>query len=720
MANHIALPEGCVLCGKYKIVQVIGQGGFGITYLAEDMMSHTKVAMKEYLPTSIITRLKDHRVVPVSPENDNAFQYGKQRFLEEAKTLSQLSGNRNIVKIYSYFEENNTAYFIMEYIEGINLRKYLFQRGKRIDWREMLFILVPIMDTLADVHKSGIIHRDITLENIILQKNRVPILLDFGAARYSVGDRTRSLDVVLKFGYAPKEQYSRRGKQGPYTDVYSLGACMYFLITGRKPPESIDRMDEDELIYPSTLGINIPDYVEDAIVKALAVDAKDRFQSMEELKAAIFHPNDPRLNQSQFENNELTQSEVYLAGNAYTVPSVDFSNIPQGKEITAIELMGEKQPLSRSRAGEDVGTTGTKHKTSSNSVTPRSVTPSKSAEEEQKKKKVLSTVVIPIAASAFVLIMGIVAFFLLTTKVPYATGTTLEKAKIRLRNASLAEGKITYEYNDSLEKDIVIRVDKAGKRVWNNKEINIVVSKGKTPVTLEDYSGKKQDEAVAVLEDNKLNPKITPEYSNKVEAGLVISQKPEKDEIVYHGDEVTLVISQGKEPKTLPDYKNKKAETVKKEIEKKLGLKVKIVKKNSEKVEEGKVMSQEPAAKSTVYYGDPLTLTVSKGPKTYKVPALYDKTTSQAQEALEKQNLVLGEVKHDYSSSVEEGRVIDQGIEPGQMRKKGTTVSITISLGRKPVSSSSSGSSNSSSKKKKNNPKSNKDGNVDGEFWFSD
>jgi serine/threonine protein kinase len=200
--------------------------------------------------------------------------------LQEAETLAQFIGNKNIVRVHSYFEENGTAYFVMDFIEGTSFDVYIKEHGGRVSYEEAEKILLPVMDALAAVHSKGIVHRDVTPDNIYITKDGTVKLLDFGAARYSLGDKSKSLDVVLKHGFAPKEQYTRHGRQGPFTDVYALGATFYFAITGRRPPDSIDRLEEDTLIPPSKLGVEIPPLKENAILFALNVQPNKRFQSM--------------------------------------------------------------------------------------------------------------------------------------------------------------------------------------------------------------------------------------------------------------------------------------------------------------------------------------------------------------------------------------------------------------------------------------------------------
>lgn len=282
----LALPEGTILAGQYIIDSVLGQGGFGITYKATDHQTGNKVAVKEFFPDSMATRTQT-TVIPFTGERGESYAYGKNCFLQEAETLAQFIGVESIVKIHSYFEENGTAYFVMDFVEGISFEEYIMNKGGKVSYEDAENVLLRVIDALAVVHSKGIVHRDVTPDNIYLTRDGKVKLLDFGAARYSLGDKSRSLDVVLKHGFAPKEQYTRHGKQGPYTDVYTVGASFYFAITGKRPPDSIDRIEEDDLIPPSSLGVNIPREKEDAILKALSVQPGERFRSMTDFKDAL-------------------------------------------------------------------------------------------------------------------------------------------------------------------------------------------------------------------------------------------------------------------------------------------------------------------------------------------------------------------------------------------------------------------------------------------------
>ena len=256
----------------------LGQGGFGITYLALDTQLNAKVAIKEFMPGEIATR--QGTTVSVLAENrSEEFTYGAERFQEEARTLAKFIGNPNIAGVSSYFDENDTSYFVMDYIEGISFKTYIANHGGKISVEETLNVMIPVLRALTAVHAEGFIHRDVTPDNIYITKDGMVKLLDFGSARYSIGDKSKSLDVILKVGYAPKEQYIRRSRQGPFTDVYSCAACFYAAITGFLPPESLERLDHDELVPISQCGIDIPEYLDKAILKGLAVQPEDRFQN---------------------------------------------------------------------------------------------------------------------------------------------------------------------------------------------------------------------------------------------------------------------------------------------------------------------------------------------------------------------------------------------------------------------------------------------------------
>ena len=283
---YLALPLGTLLNGRYMLGKVLGVGGFGITYLGYDLTLEIKVAIKEYMPSAIATRNADRYNVTLTGRVDEDYQYGMERFLDEAKILAKLQNTPHVVSVQNYFKENNTAYFVMEYIDGMSLKAYLANQGDKIPYTQALTILQPIMEALIQVHALNLLHRDISPDNIYITSKGESRLLDFGAARFALGDG-KSVSVILKHGYAPEEQYSSHGNQGPWTDVYAMGATLYRCITGTLPPDSVARIHGDTLKTPSELGIQIPQNIEQAILKALAVKTEDRFPNMDAFLRAL-------------------------------------------------------------------------------------------------------------------------------------------------------------------------------------------------------------------------------------------------------------------------------------------------------------------------------------------------------------------------------------------------------------------------------------------------
>ncbi|MGA7893171.1 MAG: serine/threonine-protein kinase, partial [Candidatus Sulfotelmatobacter sp.] len=269
--NPQQLPPRTILEGKYLIGRALGQGGFGITYLAWDMSLNKKLAIKEYFPLQISTRAQDRLTVnPIGTKNRHDLEYGLGKFAEEGKALGRFKNHPGVVSMLDFLYANGTAYIVMAYVEGRDLKEYLSQQGGKIPFEAALKILILVMAALEEVHRAGIVHRDISPDNIYVEQNGTVKILDFGATRYALGEQSRSLSVVLKPGYAPEEQYRSRGKQGTWTDIYALGATFYRTITGKVPPESTDRLAEDDLVPPSSMGIAIPAHSEAALLKALA------------------------------------------------------------------------------------------------------------------------------------------------------------------------------------------------------------------------------------------------------------------------------------------------------------------------------------------------------------------------------------------------------------------------------------------------------------------
>ena len=284
------LPLFTVIGGKYIIGRVIGEGGFGITYTACNKELNAKYAVKEYYPAEISGRgCSSPDGITIYPFSgyDDEFAKGLERFEREANQLAQFDGMAGIVNVKDYINENGTGYIFMEFVNGKSLETYLTEHGGKISFDEASEILEPVISALSQLHKNGLIHRDISPDNIIISEKNGPILIDFGASRKYSDDK--SMSVIVKYGYAPFEQYSRHGSQGPWTDVYAVCAVLYRMITGKKPPDSVVRIqDSAELTPLSELCDNVPPACEAAIMKGLAVKKEDRLQSMDELYNVLY------------------------------------------------------------------------------------------------------------------------------------------------------------------------------------------------------------------------------------------------------------------------------------------------------------------------------------------------------------------------------------------------------------------------------------------------
>lgn len=281
------LKLGTILKGKYLVGTVIGEGGFGITYIGRDLVLDKKVAIKEFYPMGHINRNNEtsgHLTISTEAQRE-LVRKGMDRFLEEARNIAQFSEEPGIVDVTDFFEENDTAYIIMEYLDGKTLADHIKEFGA-MNTDKVFELMIPIISALAKIHKLGVIHRDISPDNIMYLSKGELKLMDFGAARCYM-ERNRELTSTIKRGYAPQEQYTSNSEQGPWTDVYGLCATMYKCITGVTPKDALERMAQDDLKRPSEYGMRINPQLEGAIMHGLALNPEKRCRSMEELLSVV-------------------------------------------------------------------------------------------------------------------------------------------------------------------------------------------------------------------------------------------------------------------------------------------------------------------------------------------------------------------------------------------------------------------------------------------------
>lgn len=637
------LKQETKLNGRYLVKSVLGEGGFGITYFGVDDLFGNSVAIKEFFPQGLVTRNNEltNEVTVTYAKQDEAYAAGKKRFISEARVMAKFNKDQGIVGVTDFFESNNTAYIVMEYLDGITLKEYL-KENKKIPVEELLELISPLLESLDDVHSSGLIHRDISPDNIMVLKNGDVKLMDFGAARDYTEFGEKSLSIVLKPGYAPAEQYQSRGVQGPWTDIYALCATFYKCITGETPEDSIQRVMEDELKKPSEFGIDISPQVEKTILKGMSVSPKERYQNLREFcedlyKDYVEDEEDEEI--EEVEPEKESQEAIVIAENKVTEEQAAEKEAAASQEVKASEKMEESKKQAVEK--EILAKTSDTKKT----------TDSKDDVKSTEKKISSSKKGILIAAVICIIVAG---------------------------------GAGGYHfYQKSLEREVP----------------NVVNISYETAA------------AQAAGEDNSLKlVKSKEEYSDTIKKGDIISQDVKAGTILKKGDKINVVISKGALV-TVPDVKNKKKKKAEKLItENKLNMAV-ADKKWSDTIKKGNVISQDIAAGEKIEEGNTISVIISKGIEQVKVPNVEGKTLEEAKKALKNAKLKADSTS-TYSDSVAEGKVIDQSIKAGTTVDKNKTVTVTISLGKKPEpvytapSRSSSSSSRSSSKSRSSSSRS--------------
>lgn len=284
MEGTYYLQIGTILHDRYEIKDILGAGRFGITYKAWDNTLQTEVCIKEYYPVGIANRTVTASQVSVYTNADEAsYKRGMQRFLREARGLAKLGSVKNIVNVHDYFEENNTAYMVMEYLKGKTLKCFVRENGGKVNEDVAIHVACSVLEALQHVHAVGIIHRDISPDNIYICDNMEVKLIDFGALKQEIAEVNKSTSIILKYGFAPPEQYTSNSReQGAWTDIYAVGATVYYILTGLIPQDSVMRMMEDVLVPLEEIIPSISKNFSDAIMKAMSLNIRDRFASAED------------------------------------------------------------------------------------------------------------------------------------------------------------------------------------------------------------------------------------------------------------------------------------------------------------------------------------------------------------------------------------------------------------------------------------------------------
>lgn len=328
--------------GRYIVGTALGVGGFGITYKCLDTQIGVVCAIKEYFPVTFALRTPGTTSVSVPEQNIEKYKKIMTRFVDEAKLVKSFK-HPNIITIHDSFFENNTAYYVMEYCDGIDLRKYTNNFTKKLSYDEGMNILFQVMNGLEHIHSRGILHRDIAPDNIYITKNSTVKILDFGSARNEMDQYNRELSVIIKVGYAPIEQYGGKEKQGPYTDIYALGATFYHLFTSRIPIESTQRVAGEQLVSISALRPDLPENLRYCIEKSMEIFRGNRIANIAEMKRIL------GLNNESLQKNRENANQSAKKPKKAKLPPPPPA-IPANNGIQAHSAV-QNQPVSRHPSG---------------------------------------------------------------------------------------------------------------------------------------------------------------------------------------------------------------------------------------------------------------------------------------------------------------------------------------------------------------------------------
>lgn len=621
------MEPGSILAKRYIVGKTLGYGGFGVTYIGYDAELERKVAIKEYLPGEFSTRVPGQTQVTIyDGERKEQFQSGIEKFMDEAKRLAKFQDTEGVVHIYDSFLYNDTAYIIMEYIDGETLKSKLEREGK-MSVEDTLNVILPVVSALKAVHEIGIIHRDISPDNIMISKEGKVSLIDFGASRFATSTHSKSLSVLIKPGYAPVEQYQSRGDQGPWTDVYALASTMYYALTGIVPEDAMERMGKDELKSLSKLGIKVDKNIETAIMNAMNLKIEERTPSMEAFE------------------EELTSQ----------------------KTVVKLAVAKEKR---------DVGKWPMWAKTSVGFAAALITT----------FFVLMLTGVISFregSLSPVIVTAG-------NTMVPNVVNTTVEVAEAKSSNKKLKIQIVGKEYSDEIEEGIILSQNiTGGDVVEEDTVLEVVISAGKESVFMTSLVGKTKEEAIAWLDTNGIKYTIE-EIESMSTPGTVATQSVAADEKIAKGDTVVLQVSTGisgidnKAEVSMPDLTKLTYAQAQKKMEE-LGLYLSIETSVYDmKVAKDKVISQSVPSGTVLHQGDSVTVVVSLGKEQVRVPYVQYETEANAKQMISNAGLMVS-VKYEYSATVKQGVVITQGIEKDTLVDMGTTIEIVVSSGAEPA-----------------------------------
>lgn len=618
---------GTLLHERYTIGRVVGFGGFGVTYIGYDTLLNRKVAIKEYLPGEYSTRIPGTTgIVTYEGERTSQFQKGLGKFIEEARLLAKLQASNGIVQIYDSFQENATAYIIMEYMDGMELSEYLKSKG-RLTVEEAKEILHPILLSLKDVHELGVVHRDIAPNNIYLLKDGRVKLYDFGASRFVSSSHSKSLSVIVKPGYAPSEQYSSRGSQGTWTDVYSLAATFYTMITGIVPEDAMDRIEREELKKPSKLGVKIDKNTENALMNALNIKPEDRTQTVEIFEKELYRDSKVKLHFVHLKKADVGKWPLWakVTVTAAVIGVLTFAGLLVTGVIDYSYLIPESVTLPEGM-----------------------------------------------------------------TRVPNLVNEEVVKAETLMSGAELTLQIIDKQYSEYIPEGKVLSQSlRKGKIVHDGDVVEVIVSGGREVVYMVDVMGMPRDKAFEVLSQMGVTVEFQEDYSGFT-AGAIMEQSVMSGDALYRGDKVVLTVSKGvnsyldgSQQVEVPKFVDLTLEEAL-EIAGKYGISLNNAGTITKKGQGGRIAKQTPEAGTMVAQGTSVDFYVYVEPVPVKMPDLQYKDINEAKATLESLGLVV-EVTYVESTTVAQNRIISQSIAKDTELQKGDKVTLTVSKGNENI-----------------------------------
>ena len=628
----IHMDPGTLLHDRYIVGRVLGYGGFGTTYIGWDGKLEQKVAIKEYLPGEFSTRMPGQTMVTVfNGDKSEQFKDGMKKFVEEAKHLAKFQNEPGIVKIFDSFEENGTAYIVMEYLDGMTMTDYLKQVGT-IPEDDAVAMLMPIMTSLETVHAEGLLHRDIAPDNIFITREGDIKLIDFGASRYATTSHSRSLTVIIKPGYSPEEQYRSRGDQGPYTDVYALAATLYRMITGKTPPDAMERrakyenQNKDILVPPHKLMKGLSVRRENAILNAMNVRIEDRTPDVETFIQELTAEKPAKRIYGKIKKLDLYAWPLWLkigvptalaaviafgvllltgviSFNRYSTELEIPDHIVAAPDVEGLIMDEAIQKIKDSGLQASTGGTIDSEYIGAGKVILQTPVGGSFTERNSTVKLTLSA-----GNGAQAPVNGI-------STIPYVIADPVEDAKVKLRSAGLDTPDIEEAYDDNIEEGHVISTSiDAGKTIAEGSKIKLVVSMGPAFFGMYDMSGKTLKDAVNELEAKGLIVSLEYAADNKVPEGCVIRQNVEVGTQVKKGDAVLLTICSGKKITVVANVVGK-TQAEAEETLKAQNLVPAVVENYDPDIPAGQVIKQSPAADTSQPEESTVTIIVSKGPQ---------------------------------------------------------------------------------------------------------